>query len=402
MSDQEESLREKERQLFDDSESEISDLDGDQGSGDEAGSVSDKAGDDEPQDEEYAPAADNDDDDTAPVANKSDNGDENASPKAPTLTSTTAQQLPSFKKRVRTEEEQAELEKLREDLRQERQSRQDEDPDNEAPLDPQQVIRNEVAEAFNKALNTGKKRRRKLDGDDVQGSKDEELANLSERMKIAAETDAIANEQRKPAIAKLKMMDEVLVTLNNSSLFDSILDNQLLEAIRVWLEPLPDRALPSLQIQHELLEILDKLPAAAEHLRESGIGKIVLFYKKSPRVEQPVQRKAEHLIAKWTRLVLRRSENYRDRSHQVEEYTEDDRLQPRRKVFRPEDAAKDIDYSRMMVSVPRPVAPDYDIAPRSTVRADRARAGKSQQYKRLKSKMRNLGSGGGQRKKKDD
>lgn len=110
----------------------------------------------------------------------------------------------------------------------------------------------------------------------------------------------------------------------SSSLYDSILDNQLLDAIRVWLEPLPDRALPSLEIQNEMLDILDKLPAAAEHLRESGIGKIVFFYKKSTRVESVVQRKADHLVAKWTRLVLRRSESYRERPHQIQEYNKEE------------------------------------------------------------------------------
>lgn len=110
----------------------------------------------------------------------------------------------------------------------------------------------------------------------------------------------------------------------SSSLYDSILDNQLLDAIRMWLEPLPDRALPSMEIQNEMLDILDKLPAAAEHLRESGIGKIVFFYKKSTRVESVVQRKADHLVAKWTRLVLRRSESYRERAHQLQEYNKED------------------------------------------------------------------------------
>ena len=38
---------------------------------------------------------------------------------------------------------------------------------------------------------------------------------------------------------------------------DSILDNQLLDGIRLWLEPLPDRSLPSLDIQNSMLDILN-------------------------------------------------------------------------------------------------------------------------------------------------
>ncbi|ORX57383.1 hypothetical protein DM01DRAFT_1302469 [Hesseltinella vesiculosa] len=366
MSDQEELLN-PQHDALNESESEISDLDDDQGS-DDAASFKDTADDD-------------------------DNNNSNAK-----LTSQTAHQLPSFKRRERTQEEKEELEKLRQDLRQQKQDRTDQD-DNLPPLDPREAVRNEVAEVFNRALKSSGKKRRRLEGDDLNASRDEELSNLSERMKVAAEADNIANEQQKPAIAKLKMLDEVTVTLNNSGLFDSILDNQLLDAIRLWLEPLPDRALPTLEIQNEMLDILDKLPAAAEHLRESGIGKIVLFYKKSPRADARVQRKAEHLIAKWTRLVLRRSENYRERSHQVQDYSHDD-IQQRRKVFKAEDAAKDIDQTRMHVSIPFPVAPDYDIAPRSNV-TGRSKAQMSMQYRRIKSTMRTLSTPASQRKKKD-
>ncbi|CAO3610239.1 unnamed protein product [Cunninghamella echinulata] len=305
------------------------------------------------------------------------------------LTSVNVQKLPSFKKRERTEEEEAQLQKIKQELKQRRREEGgDEVP--EEPLDPEQIIRNEVAEAFEKALKSGvKKRKKRADEEDLERSMDEELHNLRERMKVAAETDVIANQQQKPAIAKLKMIDEVKTTLNNSSLFDSILDNQLLDAIRLWLEPLPDRALPSLEIQNELLEILDKLPAAAEHLRESGIGKIVLFYKKSTRAETSVQRKADHLVAKWTRLVLKRSESYRERRHESQEYSKEEMLH-KRKRFRMEDAAKDIDETKLHVNIPLPVAPDYDIVPRSTVRADKSRSVKNHPYKRLKSRMRNL------------
>lgn len=107
-------------------------------------------------------------------------------------------------------------------------------------------------------------------------------------------------------------------------LHDAILDNGLLDSIRQWLEPLPDRSLPSLDIQSEMLDILDKLPIAGDHLRESGVGKIVYFYTKSPRIEPRMKRKADQLVAKWSRLVIKRSENYKERRHAVQEYRQED------------------------------------------------------------------------------
>lgn len=48
-------------------------------------------------------------------------------------------------------------------------------------------------------------------------------------------------------------------------------------------------------------------------LRESGLGKIVLFYTKCKRVVEPVQRIAAELVEKWTRPILKRSSDYRDK-----------------------------------------------------------------------------------------
>jgi transcription factor SPN1 len=107
-------------------------------------------------------------------------------------------------------------------------------------------------------------------------------------------------------------------------LHDSILDNGLLDTIRIWLEPLPDRSLPSMDIQSEMLDVLDRLPIAGDHLRESGVGKIVYFYTKSPRIEPIMKRKADQLVAKWSRLVIKRSENYKERRHAVQEFRHED------------------------------------------------------------------------------
>lgn len=97
-----------------------------------------------------------------------------------------------------------------------------------------------------------------------------------------------------------------------------------MDVIQVWLEPLPDRSLPSLDIQGEMLDILDKLPIAGDQLRESGVGKIVFFYTKSPRIEPTIKRKADQLVGKWSRLVIKRSENYKERRPATQEYRQED------------------------------------------------------------------------------
>jgi transcription factor SPN1 len=50
-------------------------------------------------------------------------------------------------------------------------------------------------------------------------------------------------------------------------------------------------------------------------LKESGLGKIVLFYtKKNKRVSPAIKNQADNLVAAWSRPILKRSASYRDRT----------------------------------------------------------------------------------------
>ncbi|KAI7870053.1 hypothetical protein BDF14DRAFT_1874092 [Spinellus fusiger] len=308
------------------------------------------------------------------------------------------QKLPSFKKRNRdvSTEESIRLEQVRKELREQKMALEKEED-----VDPQQALRDEIDQHFARALASGKKKRKRVDEDDLERSMDEELATMREEMKRAAEDDTLANTQRRPAVSKLKMLTKVTGILTNKHLQDSILDNQLLESIRLWLEPLPDRSLPSLDIQTEMLDILDKLPIGSDHLRESGVGKIVYFYTKSPRIEMRIRRKADQLVAKWSRLVIKRSENYRERRHELREYRQEDRQVIQslkeshpRKRYRPEPIEEEGDEKRLHVRIPQAVAADYDIAPQSTVHVDKTKSKPdNSSFRRLKNTMRAMKTG---------
>jgi transcription factor SPN1 len=70
---------------------------------------------------------------------------------------------------------------------------------------------------------------------------------------------------------------------------------------------------------------LIQLPIRTDNLRESGIGRVMFFYTKCPRIEPKVKRVADQLVAKWSRPILRRSADYREKRLQTKEYREDDR-----------------------------------------------------------------------------
>jgi transcription factor SPN1 len=48
-------------------------------------------------------------------------------------------------------------------------------------------------------------------------------------------------------------------------------------------------------------------------LKESGLGRIVLFYTKCKRVTPDIKRIAGELVSTWSRPIIKRSASYRDR-----------------------------------------------------------------------------------------
>ncbi|MCJ1455656.1 Transcription factor iws1 [Mycoblastus sanguinarius] len=192
-------------------------------------------------------------------------------------------------------------------------------PENEEQLDPEERRRRALDRAMDAALKNPTKRRRRAGEVDLNSMADEEIANLRIRMAEAAEQDVNARQSvpPRPAMHKLRLLPEVTSLLNRNSrdVESAIVDpeNNLLESVRFFLEPLHDGSLPAYNIQRELFASLAKLPIDKESLISSGIGKVVLFYTKSKKPELSIKRAAERLLGEWTRPILKRSDDYRKR-----------------------------------------------------------------------------------------
>jgi transcription factor SPN1 len=48
-------------------------------------------------------------------------------------------------------------------------------------------------------------------------------------------------------------------------------------------------------------------------LKESGLGRVVLFYTKCKRVTPDIAKLADELVSTWSRPIIKRSASYRDR-----------------------------------------------------------------------------------------
>ncbi|KAJ2711286.1 Transcription factor iws1 [Coemansia spiralis] len=275
-------------------------------------------------------------------------------------------------------------------------------PAPEQPVDPKQAELDEVNRRIDEALKSGRSRRRKRTDED-DASIDEMIVELRKRMRDAAYRDIDDNKDRLPAIHKLAMLPTVVEELGKPHLYEAFLDNNIVDSIRLWLEPLDDGSLPSLDVQSAMLGALKKLPIRRDHLRESGIGKIVLFMSKCPRIPETNRRACEQFIQQWSRMVLRLSADYRDRK--AKEAAVGVGQRPfggaRRTAAVPDsrqapgtsrvDIATGRTGDSLMARLPGRVATDYAVMPVSSIAADssprQGGQGSSARFKRLKQAM---------------
>ncbi|OWZ79553.1 transcription factor IWS1 [Cryptococcus neoformans Bt85] len=245
-------------------------------------------------------------------------------------TATSAAKIPKFKKSKRDDEDENEDEdeddeddgeerrRKKKKKAERRRKREEEEEEDEAPvLDEATQRRLALEERIDAIGKKPKAVRRKKKGDDdvdiVDSYHDDICARLRDRMIAAADKDEAANKIKMPGTAKLAMLDEVMGVLRNTTLWQSIVDNGVLEAVKRWLEPLPDKSLPSVGIQKAIFEVLPKMDLDTTTLKECRLGPIVLFYTKTKRVTPAINRQADALVQAWSRPIIKRPANYRSR-----------------------------------------------------------------------------------------
>ncbi|KIM33382.1 hypothetical protein M408DRAFT_326111 [Serendipita vermifera MAFF 305830] len=183
------------------------------------------------------------------------------------------------------------------------------------PLTAEELRKKKLDESIKDILKPAKraKKRSKKNEDDLDQIADRYVADLRAEMIEAAESDKKAHQDGIPALAKLRMLDQVMDTLQKRQYSTAVMDQDLLGACKIWLEPLDSKSLPALNIQTAFFEHFEKMNIDTETLRESGLGRIVLFYTKCSRVIPRIARIASTLVDTWTRPILKRSASYFDK-----------------------------------------------------------------------------------------
>lgn len=170
------------------------------------------------------------------------------------------------------------------------------------------------------------KRRAKKDFDIINDN-DDIIAAMIKQMNEAAQEDRILNQDGKAATKKLKMLDSVIRHLRKSDLQHTFIDCGILPALKEWLTPLPDHALPHINIRKTFLKLLIELPPLDKGaLKVSGIGRAVMLLFKHPKETVENKRLAGKIISSWARPIFNVSSNFQDMSREEREHRDKSNL----------------------------------------------------------------------------
>lgn len=145
---------------------------------------------------------------------------------------------------------------------------------------------------------------------------EEDAKPLLARMEQAADDDDEAIAQKRPAMKKLGMINEVCEKLANKDLMRPLLEHDLLSICKRWIQPLRNGTLGNVTVRKRLLHSISLMTGengiSKDDLRASDFGKVVmsLFMHKS---ETPaMKRQLKALIDQWSRPIFQKSGNMRD------------------------------------------------------------------------------------------
>ncbi|KAI1723029.1 TFIIS helical bundle-like domain-containing protein [Ditylenchus destructor] len=246
-----------------------------------------------------------------------------------------------------------------------------------------------------------KRRHRNKDSILLISDSDDKVQAVVQAMGDAANEDRVSNQDKRPAIQKRKLLPMVRSMLLKADLFETLLDNGMMSSISEWLAPLPDKSLPALEVRSTLLKILESYPRLEQGiLKQSGLGKAVMFLFKHPKETKENKTIAAKLIREWSRPIFQLDTDFRSVSRE-ERLQRDYAHMPeakRRRISRTrnksgsdtDDESADLSDLRPgqvgfinRARVPKPSTKDYVIRPKSTIEGRFQGPSKSRQTDRF-------------------
>ncbi len=136
------------------------------------------------------------------------------------------------------------------------------------------------------------------------------------RMEQAAEEDEEAVAQKRPALKKLGMLNEVCEILARRDMTRPLLDLDILTICKRWVQPLPTGNLGNVTVRTRLMNAISLMTGengiTAQDLKRSEFGKVVMTLYMHKDETPAMKRHLKTLIDQWSRPIFQKSGNMRD------------------------------------------------------------------------------------------
>ena len=137
------------------------------------------------------------------------------------------------------------------------------------------------------------------------------------RESIELDKDNVKNNF--PAFNKIKLLNIIEKFLINHRQQKIFLDMDGCKLLEEWCKKDSEGSYPCINHLSKILGILSNLRVELDHLKECSLGKYVFEISKNYKISKAVNKQAQELIQKWSRIIFEISSDY---SEMIEKHQE--------------------------------------------------------------------------------